>query len=178
MEVIAQDDKGMQLYARIQAGVDNYLQDQIFFGRPEEQTPMSSSVPDMVGVVIADGPALGDAHSSSARIGAVQTILLDQPTGKSMAGLPVLGVQPATSHRGDRDRELSEALQEELFARRLDEEIQVVAETDQVTEDEVGRVVQVALVALKTSDDFLKEQIGSKSGGQAAQADAVAGKPG
>ena len=42
--------------------------------------------------------------------------------------------------------------------------VQVVAETDQITEDEVRRVVQVALVALKASDDFLKEQIGANSG--------------
>lgn len=178
MEVIAHDNKGMQLHAHLQAGIKQYLNDPILFCGAKEQEPVSGSVPDMVGVIIADGAALADAQSSSARIGTIQTVLLNQPCGKSIGGFPVLWVHRATSQAAAGNPEFIEPLQQEFFRRSLDEEIQAIAKPCQVTQDEVGRVVQVALVAPEAGDNFLKQQIRAESHRQATQADAVAGKSG
>ena len=68
VKVVAHDDIGMELDLGFGANVEDDFKDHILLRGSKQETTVSGSVPDMVGVVIADGTSLGDAQPPSARI--------------------------------------------------------------------------------------------------------------
>ena len=78
-----------------------------------------------------------------------------------------------TAQRVERDLEFIKSLQQKLFAGSFDYKIQVVAKADQVTQNKVGRIVEIALMATEASNDLLKQDVGAKAPGQTSKANTV-----